>query len=169
MVRLGIAWLFSLGLIFSPLWAAAADFKVGVVDSTDILTKSSEGKRMQETLKRKSEELGKNLQRQEQEIARAMEDFRKQAEVMKDEAKKKRQQELSKRASDFQRRVQDADKQMGILEQKEMKPLLDKLEKAVNEVAKAERLDMVLDKRRSGLLYIKPDMDITDKVRSRFR
>ena len=169
MARLGIGLLLCLGLVFSPFWSAAAEFKVGVVDSNDILTKSPQGKRMQETLKRKSDELGKTLKRQEREITRAMENFRKQAGIMKDEAKKKRQQELSKRATDFQRRVQDADKQMNILEQKEMKPLLDKLERAVNDVAKAERLDMVLDKRRSGLLYIKPGMDITDKVRSRFR
>ena len=169
MGKLAIGLLLALGLIFSPLWSAAADFKVGVVDSTDILTKSPQGKKMHDLLKRRSEELGKTLQRQEREISKAMDDFRKQAGIMKDEAKKKRQQELSKRASDFQRRVQDADKQMGVLEQKEMKPLLDKLERAVNEVAKENNLDMVLDKRRSGLLYIKPSMDITEKVRTRFR
>ena len=169
MGKFGIGILLSLGLIFTPLWSAAADFKVGVVDSTDILTKSPEGKRLQDTLKRKSAELGKTLQRQEKEITRAMENFRKQAGVMKEEAKKKRQQELTKRASDFQRRVQDADKQMGVLEQKEMQPLLKKLERAVNDVAQENKLDMVLDKRRSGLLYIKPTLDITEKVRTRFR
>ena len=169
MGKLAIGLLLALGLIFSPLWSAAADFKVGVVDSTDILTKSPQGKKMHDLLKRRSEELGKTLQRQEREISKAMDDFRKQAGIMKDEAKKKRQQELSKRASDFQRRVQDADKQMGVLEQKEMKPLLDKLERAVNEVAKENNLDMVLDKRRSGLLYIRSSMDITEKVRTRFR
>jgi len=169
MAKLGIGLLLSLGLLFSPLWSAAADLKIGVVDSSDIIMKSSEGRKVQDTLKRKGEELGKTLQRQEQEIGRAMEDFRKQAGVMKEEAKKKRQEELSKRASEFQRKVQDADKQMGVLEQKEMEPLLKKLEQAVNDVAKENKLDIVLDKRRSGLLYMNPAMDITEKVRSRFR
>ena len=169
MGKLSMGLLLSLGLIFAPLWTAAADFKIGVVDSSDILMQYSDGKKIQDTLKRKSEVLSKNLQRQEQEIGRAMEDFQKQAGVMKEEAKKKRQEELSKRASDFQRKVQDADKQMTVLEQKEMEPVLKKLEQAVNDVAKENKLDIVLDKRRSGLLYMNPALDITDKVRSRFR
>lgn len=168
MAKLGVGLLLTLSLILSPLWSAAADFKVGVVDSNDILSKSAEGQRVQSTLKRKGEELSKSLQKQEQEIGKMMEDFRKQATVMKEAAKKQRQEELSKRATDFQRKVQDADKQMALLEQKEMEPLLKKLEKAVNEVAKENKLDMVLDKRRSGLLYMAPTLDITDKVRSRF-
>jgi Skp family chaperone for outer membrane proteins len=35
-------------------------------------------------------------------------------------------------------------------------------------VAQEDKLDMVLDKRNSGLLYIAPGMDITEKVRSKF-
>jgi outer membrane protein len=169
MAKLGLGLLLALGLIFNPLWLAAADFKVGVVDSSDILGKSADGKRVQDTLKRKSQELGKTLQRQEQEIGKAMEDFRKQAAVMKEEAKKQRQEELSKRATEFQRRVRDADKQMALLEQKEKEPLLKKLDQAVKDVARENKLDMVLDRRASGLLYLNPSLDITEKVRSRFR
>jgi outer membrane protein len=168
MAKLGVGLLLALVFILSPLWLAAADLKMGVVDSNDILGKSTEGKKVQDTLKRKSEELSKSLQKQEQEIGKAMEDFRKQSAVMKEEAKKTRQEELSKRASEFQRKVADADKQMGLLEQKEMEPLLKKLEQAVNDVAKENKLDVVLDRRRSGLLYLAPTLDITDKVRSRF-
>jgi len=168
MAKLGVGLLLTLSLVLSPLWVAAADFKVGVVDSNEILGKSSEGQKVQDTLKRKSEELSKNLQKQEQEIGKAMEDFRKQSAVMKEEAKKQRQEELSKRASEFQRKVADADKQMGLLEQKEMEPLLKKLEQAVNVVAKENKLDLVIDKRRSGLLYMAPALDITDKVRTSF-
>lgn len=168
MAKVGVGLLLTLSLVLSPMWLAAADVKIGVVDSSDILGKSSEGKKVQDTLKRKSEELGKSLQRQEQEIGKAMEDFRKQSAVMKEEAKKQRQEELSKRASEFQRKVADADKQMGLLEQKEMEPLLKKLEQAVNDVAKESKLDIVFDRRRSGLLYMAPALDITDKVRNRF-
>jgi outer membrane protein len=168
MTKLSIGLLVIFGLVFGSLGLAAADTKIGVVDSSDILGKSAQGKAVQETLKRKSEELGKNLQKQEQEIGKAMEDFRKQSGVMKEEAKKKRQEELTKQANEFQRRVADADKQMGLLEQKEMEPLLKKLEQAVNDVAKENKIDLVVDKRRSGLLYMAPALDLTEKVRSRF-
>jgi len=35
-------------------------------------------------------------------------------------------------------------------------------------VAQDNKLDLVLDKRNSGLLYMAPGMDITEKVRSKF-
>lgn len=168
MVRLAVGWLLTLGLVLMPLLAGAADFKIGVVDSSDILGKSAEGKKVQDTLKRKSDELGRDLQKQDQEIGRMVADFQKQAGVMKEEAKKQRQEELNKRAGEFQRRVADADKQLAQLEQKEMEPVLKKLEHAVNAVAQENKLDMVMDKRRSGLLFISPSLDITEKVRSRF-
>jgi outer membrane protein len=168
MLKLGVGLLLTLSLVLMPLWAGAADLKVGVVDSSDILGKSSEGRKVQEILKRKSDELGRSLQKQDQEIGRMVEEFRKQSAIMKEEARKKRQAELNKRASEFQRRVQDADKQLARLEQKEKEPLLKKLELAVKTVAQENKLDMVLDRRASGLLYMSPSIDITEKVRSRF-
>jgi outer membrane protein len=168
MFRLGVGMLLIAGLVLMPLAAGAADFKIGVVDSSDILGKSADGKKIQDILKRKSDELGRDLQKQDQEIGRMVEDFRKQATLMKEEAKKKRQEELSKRASEFQRRVQDADKQLAQLEQKEKEPLLKKLQDAVNAVAQEEKLDLVLDRRLSGLLFFNNKLDITEKVRSRF-
>ena len=168
MLKLGVGLLLTLGLVLMPLWAGAADVKIGVVDSSDILGKSAEGKKVQDVIKRKSDELGRDLQKQDQEIGRLVEEFRKQAAVMKEDAKKQRQAELSKRASEFQRRVQDADKQLAQLEQTQKEPLLKKLEQAVNAVAQENKLDMVLDRRASGLLYMSPSLDITEKVRSRF-
>src|SRR5574340_916410 len=116
MSKIGVGLLLTLGLVLMPLWDGAADVKIGVVDSSDILGKSAEGKKVQDVLKRKSDELGRDLQKQDQEIGRMVEEFRKQSAVMKEEAKKQRQEELSKRASEFQRRVQDADKQLAALE-----------------------------------------------------
>jgi outer membrane protein len=168
MAKLGMGCILALVLVFSPVWAGAADFKVGIVDSTSILGQSAEGKRVQDNLKRKRDELSKDLQRQDRELGRMMEDFRKQAGVMKEAAKKQRQEELSKRASAFQRKVADADNQLAKLEQKEMSPLLQKLKKAVQTVAQENKLDLVLDKRHSGLLFMNATLDITDKVRSRF-
>jgi len=168
MFKLGMGLLLTLSLVLTPLWVGAADLKLGVVDSADILGKSTEGKKIQDILKRKSDELSKDLQKQDQEIGRMVEEFRKQAPVMKEEAKKQRQAELNKRAGEFQRRVQDADKQLAQLEQKEKEPLLKKLEQSVKDVAQENKLDLVLDRRLSGLLFFNPALDITEKVRSSF-
>jgi outer membrane protein len=167
MLKPVVGALLVLGLVLTPL-AAWADFKVGVVDGMDIVTKSVEGKRVQDNLKRKSEELGRPFAQRRQDFAKQVDDFQKQASVMKEDAKKRKADELEKKARELERQGADAEKQLQQYQQKELAPLFQKLETAVNAVAKENKLDLVLDKRNSGLLYISPGMDITDKVRSKF-
>jgi outer membrane protein len=168
MSKVGVGLLLTAVLILTPLWAAHADLKVGIVDGMDIISKSSEGKRVQENLKRKSEELGRPFVQKRQALQRQVEEFQKQASLMKEDARKRKAAELEKKMQDFQRQGADAEKQLAQYQEKELAPLFNKLETAVKTVAQESRLDLVLDKRNAGLLYMDPKMDITDKVRSRF-
>jgi outer membrane protein len=168
MSKVGVGLLLTAALILTPLWAAYADLKVGVVDGMDIISKSSEGKRVQDNLKRKSEELGRPFVQKRQDLQRQVEEFQKQASLMKEDARKRKAAELDKKLQDFQRQGADAEKQLAQYQEKELAPLFGKLETAVKSVAQENKLDMVLDKRNAGLLYMDPKMDITEKVRSRF-
>ncbi len=44
MSKAGVGLLLTAALLMTPLWAAAAEFKVGVVDGMDVVSKSSAGK-----------------------------------------------------------------------------------------------------------------------------
>lgn len=148
--------------------AAAADFKVGVVDGMDVVSKSAEGKRVQESIKRKSDELGRPFAQKRQDLARQVEEFQKQASVMKEDARKRKAEDLEKKMQEFQRQGADAEKQLAQFQERELAPLFQKLESAVKTVAQENKLDIVLDKRNSGLLYMSPGLDITEKVRTQF-
>ena len=150
------------------MWAAAAELKVGVVDGMDVVSKSAEGKRVQDSIKRKSEELGKPFAAKRQDLAKQVEDFQKQASVMKEEARKTKAAELEKKMQEFQKQGADAEKQLQQYQEQQLAPLFQKLEGAVKAVAQQDKLDMVLDKRNAGLLFMDPKLDITDKVRSKF-
>jgi outer membrane protein len=150
------------------MWAAAAEFKVGVVDGMDVVSKSAEGKRVQDSIKRKTEELGRPFGQKQKDLAQQVQDFEKQASMMKEDARKRKAEELQKKMQDMQKQGADAEKQLQQYQEKELAPLFQKLESAVKAVALQEKLDMVLDKRNAGLLYMDPKMDITDKVRSKF-
>jgi outer membrane protein len=167
MLKPVVSSLLVLGLVLTPL-AAWADFKIGIIDGMDIVSKSAEGKRVQDNLKRKSEELGKPFAQRRQDFAKQVDDFQKQAGVMKEDAKKRKAEELEKKAKDLERQGADAEKQLQQFQEKELAPLFQKLEAAVKTVAQENKLDIVLDKRNSGLLYMSPGLDITDKVRSKF-
>ena len=168
MSKVGVGLLLTAVLVLTPMWAASADFKVGVVDGMDVVSKSAAGKGVQDAIKRKSEELGKPFAQKRQELAKQVEDFQKQAAVMKEDARKAKAEELEKKMQEFQKQGGDAEKQLQQFQEQQLAPLFQKLEGAVKAVAQQEKLDMVLDKRNAGLLYMDPKLDITDKVRSKF-
>jgi outer membrane protein len=168
MSKVGLGLVLTVSLVLTPLWASAAEFKVGVVDGMDVVSKSAAGKGVQDSIKRKSEELGKPFAQRRQELAKQVEEFQKQAGVMKEDAKKRKAEELEKKMQDFQKSGADAEKQLQQYQEQQLAPLFQKLEGAVKAVAQAEKLDIVLDKRNAGLLYMDPKLDITDKVRGKF-
>jgi outer membrane protein len=168
MSKVGVALLLTAAFLLTPLWAAAAEFKVGVVDGMDVVSKSAAGKAVQAAIKRKSEELGKPFGQRRQDLAKEVENFQKQASLMKEDARKTKAAELEKKMQDFQKQGADAEKQLQQFQESQLAPLFQKLEGAVKTVAQQEKLDMVLDKRNAGLLYMDPKLDITDKVRSKF-
>ena len=169
MSKVGVGLLLTAALVLTPLWAAHADFKVGIVDGMDVVSKSADGKRIQDSIKRKSEELGKPIGQRQKDLAKEVQDFEKQGSVMKEDAKKRKAEELQKKMQDFQKQGADAEKQLQQFQEKELAPVFQKLEGAVKAVAQQDKLDMVLDKRNAGLLFMDPKLDITDKVRSNFR
>ena len=168
MSKVGVGLLLTAALVLTPMWAAGADFKVGVVDGMDVVSKSAAGKGVQDSIKRKSEELGKPFAQRRQELAKQVEDFQKQASVMKEDARKTKAAELEKKMQEFQKQGADAEKQLQQYQEQQLAPLFQKLEGAVKAVAQQEKLDMVLDKRNAGLLFMDPKLDITEKVRSNF-
>jgi outer membrane protein len=168
MSKVGVGIVLTAALLLTPLCAAHAEFKVGVVDGMDVVSKSAEGKRVQDSIKSKTEALGKPLTQKRQELQKQVEDFQKQQGVMAEDARKRKAEELDKKVQDLQKQGGDAEKQLQQFQEQQLAPLFQKLEGAVKAVAQENKLDMVLDKRNAGLLYMDPKMDITDKVRSRF-
>jgi outer membrane protein len=168
MSKTGMGLVLIAALVLTPLWAAHAEFKVGVVDGMDVVSRSSEGKRVQDAIKRKSEELGRPFAQKRQDLQKQVEDFQKQSSLMKEDARKRKAVELEQKMRDFERQGADAEKQLSLYQQQQLAPLFHKLESAVKSVAQENRLDIVLDKRNSGLLYMDPKLDITEKVRAAF-
>ncbi|MDP3182556.1 MAG: OmpH family outer membrane protein [Desulfobaccales bacterium] len=154
-------------LILTPV-LAAAELRIGVVDNLDIMSNSSEGKRVLENLRKKGEELGRPIQQRQQDFAKMMAEAEKQAAVMKEDARKRKEEELSKKFEEIKRQESEAQKQFAQYEEQQRGPLIQKMIQAVDAVAKENKLDLVLSKTTSGLLFMDPKFDYTEKVRSKF-
>lgn len=167
MLRLIIGALITLSLVLGPLGALAAELRIGVADPDAILANSPEGKRVQEAIRRKSDELGRPLGTKRQDIGRQMEEYQRQASMMKEDAKKRKEEELTKKAQEFQRQAADAERLLNQFKESQIAPLSRKMDQALEEVAKEEKLDLILDRRQ--VLYLSNKaMDVNDKVRTKF-
>jgi outer membrane protein len=145
----------------------AAEMKIGVVDPDAILTGSAEGKRVQESIKKKAEDLSRPLSTKRQDLGRQVEEFQKQASVMKDDARKAKGQELEKKMQEFDKQAAEADKQLNQFKESQLSPLSKKMDQALEQVAKDEKLDLILDKRL--VLYLgNKALDVNEKVRAKF-
>ncbi len=153
-------------LLLTP--ALAKELRIGVVDIEDIINKSPDYKRIESSLKRKSEELGRPLQQKEQELSQKLADFQKQAQagIIKDEARKRKESEFQRQFQDIQKSRDRASRTFQEYYQREMKPLMDKLNRAVEQVANEDNLDIVFPK--TGIFLKNKSLDVTEKVRSRF-
>jgi outer membrane protein len=167
MKKLALTLFFVTCLLLTP--ALAKDLRIGVVDIEDIINKSPDYKRIESSLKRKSEELGRPLQQREQELSQQLADFQKQAQagIIKDEARKRKETEFQRMIEDIQKSRDQAARTFQDYYQREMQPLMDKMNRAVEQVANEENLDVVFPK--AGIFVRNQSLDVTEKVRSRFR
>ncbi len=167
MFKFAVTCLLALTLALPPLAAGAADIKIGVVNSRELLNSSADWKRVQDSVKRKMEDLGRPLEKRREDIGRQVQDFEKQAGVMKEDARKRKQEEIQKKVQELQKQASEADKTMAQFEEREKAPILKKLQTAVETVAREEKLDLVLD---SQIVFLNNKaLDITEKVKKNFR
>jgi outer membrane protein len=166
MLKLVVSALIAITMIFGPLGALAAELKIGIVDTNSILTGSAEGKRAQDAIKKKAEDLSRPLGTKKQDLGRQVEEFQKQAGVMKEDVRKRKAEELEKKMMDFDKQAAEADKQLAQFRDSQLGPLSKKMDQALEQVSKEEKLDLLLDK--SSVLINNKALDVTEKVRAKF-
>lgn len=167
MAKLATALLLTAALALNPVWAGAAELKIGVVNTRDLLAKSSEWKRVQDNIKKKLQDLGRPLERRREDIGRQVQEFQKQATVMKGDARKRKEEDIQRKIKELQKQAYEADQNLSKFEEREKAPILRKLQTAVETVAREEKLDLVLD---ANIVFLNnKSLDITEKVRRNFR
>jgi outer membrane protein len=167
MKKLVFCWLFITCLVVTP--ALAKELKIGVVDIESIINTSPDYKRIEGSLKKKSEELGKPLQQREQELGQQLAEFQKQAQagIIKEDVRKQKESEFQKKFEEIQKSKDSAARNFQEYYQKEMKPLMDKMNKAVEQVANENNLDIIFPK--AGAYVRDKSLDVSEKVREKFK
>lgn len=155
-------YLVVLTLIFSSL--VMAEVRIGVLNYQKVIMTTKEGKRVYNSLKKTFDTRQKTVKAKETELKKMQDDFRKQSALLSAKAKSKKMQEIREKANSVRELTMRYQQEVNKSLAEKRKPIFKKLEKIIETVSQAEKLDFAIEISASPLVYAKNPVDITDKV-----
>ena len=146
----------------------AQQAKIGVVDSQQVLEKSSEGKKImgqiQDNQKRKEGEIS----RKDEEIRLLQTKLNTQRLTLTQEAMMNLNSDLEKKKTERQRFAEDTYKEMQDLTNRLFAKIQSELMPIIEQLGKEKGMDLIFDLGRSGAVYFNPTIDLTQEVIQRY-
>lgn len=149
------------GLMTFALCAQSADLKVGYVQVDKILQEAPQtaesGKKLEKEFSPRSQELDR-MAKQIKELEAALD---KDGLTITEAERRNKERDIQNIKIEFQRKQRELREDINLRKNEELGALQDRINKAVQSVAKAESYDLVM---YSGVAYAADKIDITDKV-----
>lgn len=148
--------------------------KSGFVNSQTILNELPEAQEAQKKLNAIVQAVQDTLEKMQKDFQAKYEDYQKKQAMMTDAAKKEEEQKLVEQDQQIKQYQQVKFSQTGEIAQQREKvfaPVREKIVKAIQSVAKEEKMVFVFDKTPDGsmVLYAEPTLDLTYKVLDRMK
>ena len=137
---------------------------VGLVDIQKIITTIKEGKKVQKTLEKSFNDKKAILKKEEDKIKKAQEDYKKQSMVLADAARANKERELQEMMMKLQNKTMEFQREIQKMEQDLKKPILEKLRPIIDEVSKANKVDLTFELSAAPIVYAESKKDLTDDV-----
>ena len=164
MIRRGWPILISLLMSAPPVYALAADMKVGVVNVQEVLDTIDEGKKAKSKMEAEIGKKKKDLEDRQAEYKRLDESLEKQKLLLSPSVLSEKQKELELKKGEIQKLYLASQADMQKLEGQLMADILKKIRSVVSKIAQQSSYDLVVEKSESGLLYYKDGFEITKLV-----
>jgi outer membrane protein len=156
-------WLVVGMLVFGySLGNAQEKIKIGYIDIQKVISESQAGKRARDRFQAQVKKAEADILKERQDIERLKSDLEKKGPLLKDEERRNIEIDLQKRSVNLQRSMSDHQQELQVKNNEMMSDILKELEKIVNEVGRAEKFTLILE--RSQILYSDQGIDITSKV-----
>lgn len=153
-------------LYFSSV--ASAELKVGVVDLYRVLNESEEGKKAISELQNMLEQRQKSLDEKQKKIQSLKEEYEKKKAVLSEEARKSKEEEIERLSRDLQRIAADYQVELQKKQSEITQSMLKEIRQLINDFAQKEGYSLIIEKAEQLILFVTPNMDITDKIISLF-
>ncbi len=153
-------WAAALVLAFAAVGAHAQDSKIGYINTQRITSESGPAKAAQAKLEQEFSKRQKELADQQQSLKTMSDRFERDAPTLTETQRVSRQKEFAEQNRDFQRKQREFQEDLNGRRNEELQQVLDKANKAVKQVAEAEKYDLVIQE----VVYSNARHDITEKV-----
>lgn len=141
---------------------AASDTKVGVINLQGLLGQLPQMKAISEKMKGQFASRQTDITKAQDAFKKSAEDYRKNNAVMSEKEKSAAQDKLIKKEQELQKMQMDFQRDLVEEQNKQVSALLEKIKGVVADVAKKEKLDLVLID--ASVAYADKKMDVTDAV-----
>jgi outer membrane protein len=156
-------WLVVILLALSAsLGAAQERIRIGFVDIQRVIGESQAGKRAKDRFQAQIKKAEADVIKERQDLERLRADLDKKGPLLKDEERRNMEADFQKRSVNLQRTMGDYQQDLRQKENEMMAEILKELEGVVNDLGKAEKFTVILE--RSQILYSDQGTDITTKV-----
>lgn len=154
-------------IVFCSANAMTQNLKIGIVDIETIVSELPEAKAAEEALNDLGTKYQDSLVQMRDELQERLAAYQKQQAMMPDDQKAKEEESLQMMNLELQQMQQKHFGPQGTLAMKReqlLEPIRKKVKKAIEDVAKTEKISIVLDQNDQIVLYSEQKMDITFRV-----
>jgi outer membrane protein len=151
-------------VLSSTVSSGEEEKRIGLVDLQRCIQESEEGRKVFEVLKKKKDDLQKQLDMKEKELLDLRKELEKQAMMLSMDAQEDRKKTIERKTRELEFLLKDSNEEMRRAQEKEQKRILKELEKVLEKIGSEGNYIMILEKRAGGVLYWNKTYDLTDKV-----
>jgi len=160
-----IVWCVVAGLVWTV--PALADTKIGFVDVRAAVTESKTGKKFRTDMESYVKNKQASLKKEEEKLNALKEKMEKEALTLSDAQKQQKQKDFQEKVQALQKMAGEADHELRQKDAEFNKRTMESVRKIAADLAKSEKLNLVLIVGREGVLYADEGMDLTAKISER--
>ncbi len=143
---------------------AHAEFKAATVDMQKAIQATDSGKKAKKELEKEFDKKKADLKKKEEDLKKRAEEFEKKKMVLSDKVREEQQVELQQDMLKFRDELGKSQQGIQQKERELTKPILEKVQKVIGEIAKEKDLTVVFERAEQSVMFATADMDITDEV-----
>lgn len=147
--------------VFTP--AQAAETKIGVMNIQKVLLDSAAGQAAKAAFEARAQELQAKFQAEEDALMALQQEIEKKSSVWSAEVKDEKVREYQKKGRELQVKTEDARVELKQLQDRELEPILKRLQAVVEEYAKKEGYTVILDS-KAGVHYFNEAIELSARM-----